>query len=81
MSEFRNSQDKCRVNIDPDYSYNYNKKNHLFAHLLIILTAINYCLLGPYVSNDSSVFCAFLDASKEFGRADYCKLFKLLIKR
>ena len=37
--------------------------------------------MAYYSSNNSSVFCSFLDATKAFDRFHYCKLFKLLIKR
>ena len=37
--------------------------------------------IAYYNSHQSSVFCSFLDATKAFDRLQYCKLFKLLIKR
>ena len=37
--------------------------------------------LAYYVDNKSSVYCAFLDATKAFDRVNYCKLFRLLVKR
>jgi hypothetical protein len=37
--------------------------------------------ISYYVSNNSSVYCSFLDASKAFDRVHYCKLFRLLVKR
>ena len=37
--------------------------------------------MAYYSSNNSSVFCTFLDATKAFDRVNYCKLLKLLIKR
>jgi len=37
--------------------------------------------LAYYARHLSSVFCAFLDATKAFERIRYCKLFKLLISR
>jgi len=33
-----------------------------------------------YVSNGSSVYCCFLDATKAFDRVEYCKLFRMLMK-
>ena len=33
------------------------------------------------IQNQSPVFCTFLDASKTFDKLNYCKLFKLLVKR
>jgi Reverse transcriptase (RNA-dependent DNA polymerase) len=43
---------------------------------LLLKETVNY-----YVSNQSTVFCTFLDATKAFDRIRYCKLFKLLMKR
>ena len=37
--------------------------------------------MAYYSSNQSSVFCSFLDATKAFDRIHYCELFKLVIKR
>ena len=37
--------------------------------------------MAYYSSNQSSLFCSFLDATEAFDRIHYCKLFKLLIKR
>jgi len=34
-----------------------------------------------YVNNGSSVYCCFLDATKAFDHVEYCKLFRMLIKR
>jgi len=34
-----------------------------------------------YVQNQNPVFCTFLDSTKVFDRVNYCKLFKLLVKR
>jgi len=34
-----------------------------------------------YVQNQNPVFCTFLDSTKAFDRVNYCKLFKLLVKR
>ena len=34
-----------------------------------------------YTSNDSSVYCVFLDATKAFDRINYAKLFPKLIER
>ena len=31
--------------------------------------------------NQSAVYCAFLDATKAFDRVNYCKLFRLLLRR
>ena len=37
--------------------------------------------MSYYVKHQSSVFCTFLDATKAFDRINYCKLFRLLLKR
>ena len=37
--------------------------------------------ISYYINNGNYVFSAFLDASKAFDRVNYCKLFKLLLKR
>ena len=37
--------------------------------------------LAYYVENQSAVYCAFLDATKAFDRVNYCKLFRLLLRR
>ena len=34
-----------------------------------------------YMSNQFSVYCTFLDASKAFDRVNYSNLFRLLIRR
>ena len=34
-----------------------------------------------YVSDGGCAFCTFLDATEAFDRADYCKLFRQLLKR
>jgi len=33
------------------------------------------------ITNNSFVYCSFLDTSKAFDRVHYCKLFRLLVKR
>jgi len=37
--------------------------------------------MSYYTKHQSSVYCAFLDATKAFDRVNYCKLFRLLLKR
>jgi len=37
--------------------------------------------VAHYVKNQNPVFYAFLDSTKAFDRVNYCKLFKLLVKR
>ena len=38
-------------------------------------------VISYYVSNDSSLFCVFLDATKAFDRVQYCSLFDKLLTR
>ena len=38
-------------------------------------------VLSYYANNQSSVYCTFLDVSKTFDRVQYCKLFRLLLRR
>ena len=37
--------------------------------------------IAYYTNNKSPVFCTFLDATKAFDRVNFCKLFRLLVKR
>ena len=37
--------------------------------------------IAYYINNGSPVYCSFLDASKAFDRIEYCKLFRMLMKR
>lgn len=37
--------------------------------------------ISYYMSNNSPVYCTFLDASKAFDRVHFCKLFRLLMQR
>ena len=37
--------------------------------------------LSYYATNQSNVFCTFLHATKAFDRINYCKHFRLLLKR
>jgi len=44
--------------------------------IVILKETVAYCL-----KKGSPVFRTFLDASKEFDKLKYCKLFRLLVKR
>jgi len=37
--------------------------------------------LAYYTVDSGEAFCTFLDVAKAFGRVDYCKLFRELMKR
>jgi len=59
-----------------DLQFGFKKNSSTNMCTMILKESIAY-----YVNNRSSVFCTFLDASKAFDRVNYCKLFRLLIKR
>ena len=44
--------------------------------LKILKEAVSY-----YINYGSSVYCTLQDATKAFDRADYCKLFRILIDK
>ena len=37
--------------------------------------------ISYYITNNTTVFCTFLDASKAFDQVHYCKLFRLVLQR
>ena len=37
--------------------------------------------ISYYVKNNSSVYCTFLEARKAFDRVNFCKTFRLLVRR
>lgn len=51
------------------------------AHCTQMCTMVLKETVSYYLSNNSNVFCTFLDATKAFDRLHYCKLFRLLISR
>ena len=58
--------------------------NALLCHPVFVCVSErvwNFSLDYAFLRHRSSVFCAFLDASKAFDRVHYCKLLRLLIKR
>jgi hypothetical protein len=56
--------------------FGFKVKSSTSMCTMVLKESISY-----YVSNQSSVFCTFLDASKAFDRVRYCKLFRLLVVR
>jgi len=56
--------------------FGFKAKSSTNLCTFVLKEAVSY-----YVNNQSSVFCTFLDATKAFDRINYCKLFRLLLKR
>jgi hypothetical protein len=59
-----------------DHQFGFKPKSSTNMCTMVLKETISY-----YISNQSSVYCTFLDASKAFDRVHYCKLFRLLIRR
>ena len=59
-----------------DLQFGFKTKHSTSQCTFVLKESLSY-----YVDNNSSVYCAFLDATKAFDRVNYCKLFRLLIKR
>jgi hypothetical protein len=53
------------------------KAKHSTAMCTMVLREI----ISSYVSEQSAVYCTFLDASKAFDKINYCRLFELLMRR
>lgn len=51
------------------------------GHSTTMCTAVLKEAVAYYTSNQSSVYCVFLDATKAFDRVNYAKLFSILIER
>ena len=62
--------------ITSDLQFGFKAKRSTNMCTMVLKEAIDY-----YISNGSSVFCTLLDATKAFGRVDYCKLFRSLMNR
>jgi len=58
-----------------ELQFGFKAKSSTNVYTLVLKKAIAY-----YSKNQSSVFCNFLEASKEFDRVRYCTLFDLLTK-
>ena len=59
-----------------DLQFGFKPNSSTNMCTMVLKETISY-----YVRNNTPVFCTFLDASKAFRRVNYCKLFRLLIKR
>ena len=68
---------KYHDNLDTsDLQFGFKQQSSTNMCTMVLKETIAY-----YSSHHSSVFCTFLDASKAFDRVNFCKLFRLLIKR
>jgi len=59
-----------------ELQFGFKRRSSTHMCTMVLKETIAY-----YKSNKSSVFCSFLDATKAFDRIQYCKLFRLLVKR
>ena len=59
-----------------DHQFGFKSKSSTNMCTMVLKETLAY-----YRTNQSSVYCTFLDASKAFDRVHYCKLFRLLINR
>ena len=59
---------------DLQFGFKQNSSTHMCT--MVLKETISY-----YITNNSNVFCTFLDASKAFDRVHYCKLFRLVLQR
>jgi len=59
-----------------DHQFDFKPKIFTNMCTIVLKETLSY-----YSSNQSSVYCTFLDASKACNRLQYCKLFRILIRR
>jgi hypothetical protein len=59
-----------------DLQFGFKAKSSTHMCTMVLKETISY-----YVKNHSSVYCTFLDASKAFDRVNFCKAFRLLVRR
>lgn len=62
--------------VTSDLQFGFKRKRSTAMCTMVMKEVISH-----YMSQDSSVFCTFLDASKAFDKVHYCKLFSLLLSR
>lgn len=62
--------------VSSELQFGFKAKSSTNICTMILKETVAY-----YTSNNSMVFCSFLDATKAFDRLQYCKLFRLLIAR
>jgi len=61
--------------------YHLNSSLALKLRVKLVRSMVLKETMDYYNKNQSSAFCTFYDASKAFDRVQYCKLFKILIRR
>ena len=59
-----------------DFQFGFKAKRSTNMCSMVLKECISY-----YNSNNSTVYCTMLDATKAFDRVEYCKLFRQLITR
>jgi len=59
-----------------DHQFGFKPKRSTNMCTIVLKETLLY-----YSSYQSSVYCTFLDARKAFDRVQYCKLFRILIRR
>jgi len=59
-----------------DLQFSFKSRHSTSMCTMVLKETITY-----YATNNTFVYCSFLDASKAFNRVLYCKLFRLLVKR
>jgi len=62
------------MSCDRQFGFKSKSSTHLCS--MVLKETVAY-----YVQNRNPVFCTFLDSTKAFDRVNYCKIFKLLVKR
>ena len=62
--------------VSSEFQFGFKTKSSTAMCSMVLKETLAY-----YSKNQSSVFCTFLEASKAFDRVQYCKLFRILIKR
>ena len=70
LHKFQDKLNSC------DLQFGFKRKSSTHMCTMVLKETLAY-----YNSNQTSVFCTFLDASKAFDRINYCKLFRFLLER
>jgi endonuclease/exonuclease/phosphatase family metal-dependent hydrolase len=66
----------CNKLSTSDLQFGFKRKCSTHMCTMVLKETISY-----YVKNQSSVYCTFLDLSKAFDRVNFCKMFRLLVKK
>jgi Reverse transcriptase (RNA-dependent DNA polymerase) len=59
-----------------ELQFGFKPKSSTIMCTMVLKEALAY-----YSSDNTTVYCSFLDATKAFDRVEYCKLFNLLMVR